>query len=107
MSRVTPVDLTGFQRDVLAATHHAQSSAKPPNGQDILAILKGHHYDHVPPGRFYPTLNDLVNDGLIEKTPDEDDKRVNRYRVTKDSIRLLNEQRKFLTTRGPGQEGSA
>ena len=75
-------DLTGFQRDVLAATRHAHLDGGAPNGQTIKAVLEEHGYETLQSGRFYPTLDDLVNFGLLEKRQNPEDKSANHYEIT-------------------------
>lgn len=89
-------DLTGFQRDVLAATRHAHSDGGVPNGQAIKAVLEEHGYETIQSGRFYPTLDDLVSLGLLEKRQNPEDKRANYYKITLQGAELLEAQREFL-----------
>ncbi|MFB6188994.1 MAG: PadR family transcriptional regulator [Halapricum sp.] len=107
MTDLTMADLTGFQRDVLAATRHARAAGGPPNGQAIIAVLERHGYENIQSGRFYPTLDDLVNRGLLEKGQNPTDGRANTYDITEEGIKLLDAQRRFLEDSNPAvQEGS-
>ncbi|UWG47025.1 Transcriptional regulator, PadR family [Halanaeroarchaeum sp. HSR-CO] len=108
MTGLSMADLTGFQRDVLVATRHAQASNGAPNGQAIIPILEANGYENIQSGRFYPTLDDLVRLGLLEKRQNPEDKRANHYEITEQGEELLEARRQFLDRSSTTvQEGSA
>ena len=106
MTGLAMADLTGFQRDVLVATRHAQAAGDTPNGQAIIDVLEANGYDQIQSGRFYPTLDDLVRLGLLEKRQNPEDKRANHYELTDQALDLLEARRAFLEA-ARRQEGSA
>lgn len=72
--------LHGFARDVLLATAEVESSSETSYGLAIKRNLEskyGHEINH---GRLYPNLNDLVEDGFLEKS--KVDERTNEYVTT-------------------------
>ncbi|MFB6081824.1 MAG: PadR family transcriptional regulator, partial [Halanaeroarchaeum sp.] len=84
------IDLTGFERDVLAATALAtDAKATAPNGQHVMSVLEALGYEEVQSGRLYPTLDDLDADGLLEKAHSTADGRANRYPLTDRGETLL------------------
>lgn len=107
MTGLAMADLTGFQRDVLAATRHAQTDGGAPNGQAIIDVLEAHGYENIQSGRFYPTLDTLVNLGLLEKRQNPEDRRANYYEITEEGGDLLEARRQFLEESRTVQEGSA
>ena len=68
-------DLTAFQQNILAVL-----SEDPMYGLAIKRELEAYYGSEVNHGRLYPNLDDLVEDGLVEKS--ELDKRTNQYELT-------------------------
>lgn len=69
-------ELTGFQRDCLVVI----AGLKNPVGLDISAELQAYYATDINHGRLYPNLNQLVDDGLVEKQ--KRDGRSNIYTLT-------------------------
>lgn len=76
-------ELTAFQRDVLFAV----ASLDGPNGQDIRANLGNTQDRTVRSGHIYLNLEELVDQGLIEKRAKNG--RSNRYSLTADGEQWL------------------
>ncbi len=68
-------DLTAFQQNILAIL-----SEEAMYGLAIKRELESYYGSEVNHGRLYPNLDDLVDDGLVEKS--ELDKRTNQYELT-------------------------
>ena len=68
-------ELTAFQQNILAIL-----SEEPMYGLAIKRELESYYGSEVNHGRLYPNLDDLVADGLVEKS--ELDKRTNQYELT-------------------------
>ena len=68
-------DLTAFQQNILTIL-----AEEPMYGLAIKRELEAYYGSEVNHGRLYPNLDDLVDDGLIEKS--ELDKRTNQYELT-------------------------
>jgi len=68
-------DLTAFQQNILTTL-----SEEPMYGLAIKRQLEEYYGDEVNHGRLYPNLDDLVEEGLVEKS--ELDKRTNQYALT-------------------------
>jgi len=68
-------DLTAFQQNILTIL-----SEEPMYGLAIKRELEAYYGSEVNHGRLYPNLDDLVEDGLVEKS--ELDKRTNQYELT-------------------------
>ncbi|QCS44303.1 helix-turn-helix transcriptional regulator [Natrinema versiforme] len=79
-------DLTGFQRDTLAAIARLKRDDETSYGLAIKRRLE-RDYDGVNHGRLYTNLDDLVDDGLVEKSAL--DKRTNEYVLTDNGRALL------------------
>lgn len=86
---VSFLELTAFQRDVLLACYSYSEKDTDPNGRQIRNQLEHWGYDELSTGRFYPTLDKLVDFGLIVKRQDMEDMRINRYEPTQGADRLL------------------
>jgi len=71
----TASDLTAFQQNILAIL-----SKEAMYGLAIKRELESYYDSEVNHGRLYPNLDDLVEDGLVEKS--ELDKRTNQYELT-------------------------
>lgn len=72
-------DLTAFQQTILVVL-----AETPRYGLAIKRELESYYDEEVNHGRLYPNLDDLVNDGLIEKS--ERDKRTNEYALTDEGL---------------------
>lgn len=81
---------TGFKRDLLVVA----ATFEKPSGQDIRDQLHESGYVGINHGRLYPALDDLAEEGLIEKG--ELDRRTNYYQITEDGRRKLEEYREFV-----------
>lgn len=68
-------DLTVFQHNILAIL-----AEEPRYGLAIKRELESYYGSEVNHGRLYPNLDDLVNEGLVDKS--ELDKRTNQYGLT-------------------------
>ncbi|RLM71560.1 PadR family transcriptional regulator [Halorubrum sp. Atlit-8R] len=68
-------DLTAFQQNILTIL-----AEEPMYGLAIKRELEAYYGSEVNHGRLYPNLDDLVDDGLVEKS--ELDKRTNQYELT-------------------------
>ncbi|MCG1006778.1 PadR family transcriptional regulator [Halorubrum lacusprofundi] len=71
----TASDLTAFQQNILAIL-----SEEAMYGLAIKRELESYYDSEVNHGQLYPNLDDLVEDGLVEKS--ELDKRTNQYELT-------------------------
>jgi PadR family transcriptional regulator PadR len=69
-------DLSAFRRDLLAAVVREG----PCSGQRIKSVLESSRVDDINPGWLYPTLDELVEMGLVTKG--KTDKRTNSYEST-------------------------
>ncbi|QKG92235.1 helix-turn-helix transcriptional regulator [Halorubrum salinarum] len=70
-------DLTAFQQNILTIL-----AEEPMYGLAIKRELEAYYGSEVNHGRLYPNLDDLVDDGLVEKS--ELDKRTNQYELTEE-----------------------
>ena len=70
-------DLIAFQQNILIVL-----SEEPMYGLAIKRQLEDYYESEVNHGRLYPNLDDLVEQGLVEKS--ELDKRTNQYALTDD-----------------------
>jgi len=82
-------DLTGFQRDLL----YCVASLNEPSGAEIRRELEAYNAAEVNHGRLYPNLNDLVDEGVIEKGNKDD--RTNLYTLTPLGRELIEERRQW------------
>lgn len=78
-------DLTAFQYNILVVL-----SREPMYGLAIKRELEAYYQDEVNHGRLYPNLDELVSEGLLEKS--ELDKRTNQYALTEDGYETVIEQ---------------
>jgi DNA-binding PadR family transcriptional regulator len=76
-------DLSAFQRDVLWILAHNG----PSKGLAILEALTHYYGEGVNHGRLYPNLDELVEDGLIDKG--QRDRRTNEYQLSKSGEQAL------------------
>lgn len=95
-------DLTAFQIDMLAVTARLEAAVDEVYGLKIKRGLEDIHGEEINHGRLYPNLDELTEDGLVEKG--EIDARTNSYRVTQAGIQLLAQRRDHL---GVAVEGGA
>lgn len=79
------IDLTGFQRDVL----YAAAALDSPHGARIKDELETYYESTIHHGHFYPNLDALVDQGLIDKQ--SKNQRANTYQVTDRGYELLRE----------------
>lgn len=86
-------DLTAFQRDTLyvIAAIESDDADEQPYGLAIKRGLEDYYGIDVHHGRLYPNLDDLVDDGLIEKS--ELDRRTNSYELTERAYRAMEQRR--------------
>jgi len=82
-------DLTGFQRDLL----YVVGGMDRPHGLAIKAELEGYYAGEIHHGRLYPNLDQLVDQGLVEKG--ELDQRTNYYALTRRGRRELEDRREW------------
>ncbi len=82
-------DLTAFQRDILAIL-----ADEARYGLAIKEALQEYMGEEVNHGRLYPNLDELVDDGLVEKS--ELDKRTNLYELTTDGAHVLRNHVQWL-----------
>lgn len=88
-------DLTAFQRDILTAIagyerggySQQMYATDAPHGLAIKRTLEGRYGEEINHGRLYPNLDQLVDDGLIEKG--DLDRRTHSYELTDDGWYLL------------------
>lgn len=76
-------DLTALQRDTLVVINGIAEAS----GVEIIDELEEYYEQELFGGRLYPSLDDLVKQGLIEKT--SQDGRTNAYSLTEAGDRLL------------------
>ena len=81
----TARDLTAFQNNILTIL-----ATEPMYGLAIKRELEAYYDSEVNHGRLYPNLDELVEDGLIEKS--ELDKRTNQYALTDDGYEVVLDQ---------------
>lgn len=82
-------DLTSFQRDLL----YVISGLDSPHGLAIKEELEDYYITKIPHGRLYPSLDTLVEKGLVEKS--EKDGRTNVYVVTRHGTREITARREW------------
>lgn len=85
-------DLSSIQRDLL----YVIAAANEPTGPNINDRLSEYYQKEVSAGNFYPTLDSLVNKGLIDKH--SDDGCTNRYTLTDDGRDTLQTRRHWENT---------
>jgi DNA-binding PadR family transcriptional regulator len=84
------VDLTGFQRDVLVAIGQVdQETDEPPYGLAVKERLEADYAEQINHGRLYPNLDELIEEGLVEKG--QLDRRTNSYELTDEGRSVLRE----------------
>ena len=82
-------DLTGFQRDLL----YVVAGLEEPHGLAIKEELEEYYESETHHGRLYPTLDTLVDKGLIDKG--QRDQRTNFYTVTRRGRREIEARREW------------
>ena len=82
-------DLTAFQRDVL----YVLAGLDEAYGLAIKAELEDYYEGEVNHGRLYPNLDDLVEQGLLDKGAH--DQRTNCYTITDDGRQSLGRRRRW------------
>ena len=87
-------DISTFQQEVLLAIATLQGDHTASYGLAIKRQLEDVYTSEVNHGRLYPNLDELVSDGLVEKTAL--DKRTNEYTLTEHGEQFLCEQRDRL-----------
>ncbi|WP_256391344.1 PadR family transcriptional regulator [Natronoarchaeum rubrum] len=80
-------DLTGFKRDLL----YVIAGLEEPHGLAIKSELEDYYESEVHPGRLYPNLDDLVEEGLVEKG--SHDRRTNAYELSEKGYETLSQRR--------------
>ncbi|MFB6153779.1 MAG: PadR family transcriptional regulator [Halodesulfurarchaeum sp.] len=94
-------DLTGFQRDLLVVI----AGLDQPNGLEIKDEVEEYYESPINHGRLYPNLDTLVEEGLVEKT--QQDERTNAYRLTDEGWDLLEQRREWEAQYVKQMEGEA
>jgi DNA-binding PadR family transcriptional regulator len=84
-------DLTGFQRDLLFVVA-GESGA---NGKEIKHTLEETQDRHLLAGRVYSNLDDLTQEGLVEKG--EIDGRTNCYEITENGLERIEDRYQWQT----------
>ncbi|MFB6266885.1 MAG: PadR family transcriptional regulator [Halodesulfurarchaeum sp.] len=94
-------DLTGFQRDLLVVI----AGLDEPNGLEIKDEVEEYYESPINHGRLYPNLDTLVEEGLVEKT--QQDERTNAYQLTDEGWDLLEQRREWESQYVEQMEGEA
>jgi DNA-binding PadR family transcriptional regulator len=81
--------LTGFQRDIL----YVIAGLDKPYGLALKEELEEYYEEQINHGRLYPNLDDLVDEGLIEKGSIDD--RTNSYELTEYGVLLIEERARW------------
>jgi hypothetical protein len=89
---------TGFQRDLLWVVRALDS----PSGQEVKQALERHQGIEVNHGRLYPNLDELVDQGLVEKS--QRNRRTNEYDVSRAGRETLRRRRSWEQVRLEGGE---
>lgn len=89
-------ELNRFQWDILFIIEQAESNGSTLHGLGIKGALEETYEDtEVYHGRLYPSLDTLVEEGLIEKA--QRDERTNIYRLTDIGEDWVGARREFVT----------
>ena len=96
----TARDLTAFQNNILTIL-----ATEPMYGLAIKRELEAYYDSEVNHGRLYPNLDELVEDGLIEKS--ELDKRTNQYALTDDGYEVVIDQLEWTLSNVVTNDGRA
>jgi DNA-binding PadR family transcriptional regulator len=86
--------LTAFQRDILWVLKNEGEQ----KGLSIKESLEGVYGKEINHGRLYPNLDDLVDDGYVEKG--RYDQRTNKYSLTSGGKATLADQKSFQSGNG-------
>lgn len=81
-------DLTGFQRDLM----YVIAGMDEPSGQEVKTRMED-VLGRVSHGQLYPNLNELVEQGFVDKGKVDD--RTNSYRLTSTGRAALRERREW------------
>lgn len=92
---VSARDLSTFQKEALFAIARLEASENDSYGLGIKRQLEERLSGDVNHGRLYPNLDDLVEQGILQKA--QMDKRTNRYTLTDDGKELLRDYRDYVT----------
>lgn len=84
-------ELTGFQRDLL----YVIAGLEKPSGQRVRSEIE-EYGGPVTHGRLYPSLDRLVEEGLVEKG--QQDRRTNYYEITPKGRNILTQRREWEDT---------
>jgi hypothetical protein len=92
---VSDTDLTAFQQNLLVILRGCEEGRYDGGVRDgayglaLKRILERDEWygEEINHGRLYPTLNQLVENGLVEKS--EADKRTNQYELTEAGVQIL------------------
>jgi len=82
-------DLTGFQRDLL----YVIAGLEEPHGLALKSELQDYYENEINHGRLYPSLDTLVDKGLVEKG--QKDRRTNVYSLTRRGDREIEARREW------------
>jgi len=82
-------DLTGFQRDLL----YVIAGLDEPHGLALKSELQDYYENEINHGRLYPSLDTLVDKGLVEKG--QKDRRTNVYSLTRRGDREIEARREW------------
>jgi DNA-binding PadR family transcriptional regulator len=82
-------ELTGFQRDALFVI----AGLDEPKGTEIKERLDEYYQPEIHHGRLYPNLDELVEQGLVEKGQKDD--RTNEYVLTDRGQAEIDDRRKW------------
>lgn len=80
------IDLTGFQRDIL----YVAASLDEPHGACIKDELEAYHETPIHDGHFYPNLDVLADQGLVDKRTKS--QRANTYLLTDHGYDMLRDR---------------
>lgn len=84
-------DLTAFQRDVL----YTIAGKDEPHGLALKDELEDYYEGEIHHGRLYPNLDELVDNGLVEKG--KKDRRTNVYSLTERGVREIKARREWVS----------
>ncbi len=96
----TAHELTAFQQNILAIL-----AEEPMYGLAVKRELESYYGNEVNHGRLYPNLDDLVDEGYVEKS--ELDKRTNQYALTEAGHGVVLGQIEWVLDRFVTDEGRA
>jgi DNA-binding PadR family transcriptional regulator len=83
------MQLSAFQRDLVAAIASFDGDEEPPHGLEIKHILSAAYGEEVNHGRLYPNLDTLVEGDVVRKSERVRDDRTNDYELTTWGERVL------------------